>query len=654
MIRLEALDLDTIEITAETRLGDAWGPYQAAIKAAGARNKKLPSGRWQTTAPVERATEIESNLRSLGFAISIGPGLAACRDQERVRVDLVRDEEADRERFVENLEETSGLRLFDYQRQGVRWLAPRSRALLLDEMGVGKTLQVLAALPEGAATIVVCPAAVKAVWRRELTRFRPEFDVEVLRGRGSFRWPQPGEVVILNFELLPEIVPEGCPSGVVLVADEAHAFKSFKAKRTQVFRALGAAVRARAGRTWLLTGTPLTNKPPDLWGVLQAAGLATDTFGSWPYFAELFGGYQEVVDHRGTKVWFWGKPRGDEVAGRLRAVSLRRHKADVLPELPAKTREILTETELGAKDRKALDRVWDEIRKAGLAEDEETGKKKLPTFEGMSEARAILARAKLPLLEAIVESHEEANEPLVVFSAHKAPVEAIGSRPGWGLLTGDVSAEKRAELVLAFQAGQLKGLACTIQAAGVGLTMTAASHVVFVDLDWTPALNVQAEDRLHRIGQQNSVLVTVLSIDHPLEARILELCSWKAKVFEATVGASASYKVTLPTEAELEAKKARKPRSAATEVERWAERACLTLSGLDPDGAAEKNDVGWNRVDGGFGHRLAERLSAGRGLSDGQWGALIRMVGKYHRQIGRKPEEEPTSDFANEEGGLSW
>lgn len=901
MIRLEALDEKTIEIRPEVRLGTSWGPYQAAIKAAGARNRKV-DGVWQTTAPIENASEIEMAVRHLGLPVSIGPGLAACRDaNEDPSAGL-----SDGETFVAELEAASGIKLFDYQRQGVSWLRGKSRGLLLDEMGCvdgeakvrinragksfeitleqlffrfngrrdvayqhgrawdpkipttiralcdgvfrqhpikavldkgvrpvlrivtdggkslrvtadhevcvrsgefcradelrpgdevltngrlacrrcgssagvvvdpykrfrgfcrkciyrhlrkkptwkggrsidvmeqflgrpigrdevihhkrgktnnsidnlvlttvsehaahhgrqggfvrldgarsakggfvcfvpkvdrvasvepdgvarvydvvcedphrnfvangivihncGKTLQVLAAVPEGVRMIVVCPAAVKAVWAREAARFRPELDVSVCKGRGSFRWPEPGEIVILNFELLPEIVPEGCPRDLVLVSDESHAFKSFKAIRTQRFRALGKAVRERGGKTWLLTGTPLTNRPPDLWGVLQAAGLAEATFGSWPFFAECFGGYQQYVTAT-QKVWVWGTPRSEEVAGRLRAVSLRRHKADVLTDLPAKRYEVLTETELRARDRKALDRVWAEIEAAGLGADEETGKKKLPAFERMSEARAIIARAKLPLLDAIVEAHEDAQEPLVVFSAHKAPVEEIGRRPGWGLLTGDVSAEERAVLVNDFQIGKLKGLACTIQAAGVGLTMTAASHVVFVDLDWTPALNAQAEDRLHRIGQTQPVLVTVLSIDHPLEARIIELCTWKKGIFEATVGASSSYRATVPTAEEVakrdEEKKTRKPRPPEGPVETWAAAALSTLSGMDPDDAKEQNTAGWNRIDGPFGHRLSAQLW--RGLSDGQWAAAIRMCKKYHRQVGRCPEEQ--------------
>lgn len=634
MIRLEALDEATIEVVAEVRLGDSWGPFQAAIKSAGARNRKLPSGQWQTTAPIEKASEIEAALRHLGFQVSIDPGLAACRDQEEDPSAGL----AEREALISEIEAATGMRLFDFQREGVRWLATKTRGLLLDQMGVGKTPQALMALPEGARTIVVCPAAVKAVWLREAGRFRPELETFVCKGRGSFRWPQPGEIVILNYELLPEVIPEGCPEGVVLIADEIHYCKSFQAKRTGRFRALGKAVRSCGGRTWGLTGTPLTNRPPDLWGVLQAVGLAEATFGTWPFFAECFGGYQVYVT-ADRKVWEWGQPRGQEVAGRLRAVSLRRHKVDVLTELPPKRYEILTETDLAAKDRKALDRVWAELEKAGLGPDEESGKKLLPTFEGMSEARAILARAKLPLLEAIVDSHEEAGEPLVVWSAHRAPVEAIGKRPGWGLLTGDVSLVERASLVERFQAGALLGLACTIQAAGVGLTMTRACREVFVDLDWTPAANEQAEDRLHRISQANAVLVTILTIDHPLEKRILDLCAWKRGIFEETVGASASYRAKVSTTAETKARDAKKaerrPRPPESDVELWAAAALSTLSGMDPDGAREKNAVGWNRIDGPFGHKLASQLW--RGLSESQWKAAIRMCRKYWRQVGPMP-----------------
>lgn len=622
-----ALRLDGPDVVCEPlcRLGTAWGAYQAAVKVGGARNVKGPGG-WRTLAPLSRVREVEAALRHAGFEVRV---------EFEVSVETAATD--DSPPSIEDVEAASGLTLFPFQRDGVRFLRARDRALLLDEMGTGKTVQALAALPEGAPCLVVCPASLKAVWRRELSRIRGEYECGVLQGRGSFRWPYPGEVVVTNYDVLPDEFRAPAENTVV-VADEAHALKSYKAARTRRFRALAEAARNLGGRTWLLTGTPLTNRPPDLWGVLQAAGLARHAFGSWDNFAKVFGGAKTQVARR---VWayVWGKPDGERAAGCLRAVSLRREKRDVLAQLPPKTREVLTETELRARDRKALDAVVVAIDAAGIGDEtDEEGRRaraKLPHFEGMSEARRLLADAKAPLLASIVESHEDADEPLVVFSAHVKPMLDLGAREGWASIVGETPLAERDRVVQDFQAGRLRGVACTIQAAGVGLTLTRASHVVFLDLDWTPALNAQAEDRLHRIGQGRPVLVTVLAVDHPLERRVLDLCGWKERVAAETVSASARYS---PQAVPETAPKPKPRRGPATPQEAWAARALALLTAWDPDRAREENAVGWNRLDGAFGARLAAEV--GRGLTDGQWAAVVRMCRKYHRQVGACPEGE--------------
>jgi len=113
----------------------------------------------------------------------------------------------------------------------------------------------------------------------------------------------------------------------------------------------------------------------------------------------------------------------------------------------------------------------------------------------------------------------------------------LGKRPGWGCIAGDVAANERRSLEHDFEAGRLKGLAATIGAGGVALTLVRASHALFVDLDWRPALNVQAEDRLVRVGQTaNSVLIKRLLLDHPLDRHVMEVLAKKMRVIAAAVG----------------------------------------------------------------------------------------------------------------------
>src|SRR5262249_3326827 len=158
-----------------------------------------------------------------------------------------------------------------------------------------------------------------------------------------------------------------------------------------------------------------------------------------------------------------------------------------------------------------LDGLWEEY--ADLLEANE-----LPPFEKFSEARAKLAQSRIRAMLEVVGQFEQHGEPLVVFSAHRGPVGALADRAGWEVITGDTEPPRRREIVEAFQAGRLKGIALTIRAGGTGLTLTRASTALFVDLDWTPANNLQAEDRLCRIGQEaGHVRIIQMVSDHPLD-----------------------------------------------------------------------------------------------------------------------------------------
>ena len=131
----------------------------------------------------------------------------------------------------------------------------------------------------------------------------------------------------------------------------------------------------------------------------------------------------------------------------------------------------------------------------------------------------------------LAEELEQAGEPVVVFSAHRDPVEAFGSKQGWDCITGSVSHKRRGEIVDRFQKGALRGVALTIGAGREGINLFRSSHMIFVDLDWTPAHNIQAEDRIHRIGQKRACMYTVMVIDHSLEYRLGSILYRKEELF---------------------------------------------------------------------------------------------------------------------------
>lgn len=419
--------------------------------------------------------------------------------------------------------------LYEYQRVGVEFLALHDRALLADEQGTGKTIQTLVALPANARVLVVCPASLKYNWRDEFNKWRPEYKVTIAVGRDGFSVPNEGEVVIINYDILPDW-EDGIPvaykallSQVHLVADEAHQVKNYKSKRSKKINAISAACKA----VWFLTGTPLMNRPQDLFGMLSAGNM--NVFGSWTKFTNLFGGYQDKWGG-----WHFQEP-SPEVPERLRRIMLRRLKSEVLKDLPPKQEKIVEVNDLGARFRSSLDKHWDAW----------SSKNELPPFEEFSGVRAELAKARIPAMMELVESYEDSETPLVVFSAHKAPVQELGKREGWAAITGETPPEERRNIVAKFQGGGLNGVALTIAAGGVGLTLTRASDVLFVDLDWTPAMNLQAVDRLHRIGAKGeAILITYLQSSHPLDQHVQNLIRQKMHIIEKAINETASYQVT--------------------------------------------------------------------------------------------------------------
>ena len=423
---------------------------------------------------------------------------------------------------------------YTYQLDGVKFLSSHQRCLLADDMGLGKTLQALMAIEDGGRAIVLCPATLKLNWANEVRKWRSDLSPVVCKGRKGFKLPAKNEVVIINYEILPtEMTPtsqwgddsENVPQAwrdvlaqTTLIADEAHLCKSHKAirsKRTKVLSNL-------CKNSWAMTGTPLLSKGFDLWGVVSTFGMGRTIFGGFKGFIRDMNAYQN-----GWGGWEFGTPNPC-VPEKLRRVMLRRTKTEVLTNLPPKTyQDVLVE--VGSKRLLKMSEKMLEAMK-------ENGSNAIPDFSEFSRIRAELATSRISALEEMVESFEEANEPVVVFSAHRAPIEAMAKRDGWAVIMGDTNQSDREDAVQAFQAGMLKGIACTIKAGGVGITLTKASKMIFCDQEWNPALNLQAEDRICRIGQTASNLQYIrLVSDCAMDLHVLKLIDKKKALIEASI-----------------------------------------------------------------------------------------------------------------------
>jgi len=621
-------------------------------------------------APLDKVPTILRKLREAEFPVDVEPGLVRALQEHTAQQWLDLKSAQERATKIDEEYRKIGKSLYPFQRTGTGWLSTRTGALLSDEMGLGKTIQAITALPAGVPVLVVAPAVAKGVWLRELSRWRPQLRVSVLKGRDSFRWPEPGEVLVTNYDILPEVHAKTCPGtlpaekckgcktevnhlgirvkvdghkkscddkgnlldarpcpgcakmlklarpNTVAIVDEAHALKSGKARRTLRWRALSIGIRENDGRVWLLTATPLLNNPSELWNVYNAAGIAEEAFGSWKGFVQLFEG--KALFYGGYE---WGTPEG-EVAERIRRVALRRMRAEVLPDLPVKThREIVVDI-----DRKSLsecDKYLEEI--GGLDELIALIERDGIKFETMSRVRSALATAKTPALMAMLPDFEDANEPVVVFSAHRFPIDLLKKRKGWRVITGDTKGTERTEIEDQFQRGELKGVGCTIKAGGVAITLTRAHQSIFVDREFTPALNAQAEDRICRIGQDRGCIITILVADHQLDIRLAELVARKQKLITQSVDAARVVETpvtVIDTEQEEAIKQAQEEvrqgrvarRFAESDAEKWAYTNLFTVS-------PSLNDRK-------LVNQLAEEAES-IGLSDAQWKLAIRVCKRY-------------------------
>lgn len=383
-----------------------------------------------------------------------------------------------------------------FQRAGVAYALESRRLFLADEQGLGKTVQALAAIEADAAypAVVVCPASLKLNWRREARHWLPHRSVAVVQGTGG---PLPdAELVIVNYEVVHahrERLAIRRPAALVL--DESHYLKNPGAKRTRAVRRLAEGLPEGALRM-ALTGTPVMNHPDELIAQLRILGRLEE-FGSGARFKRRFqgAGAEERIHWHLRRTCF-----------------VRRLKQDVLPQLPAKDQVVVpvgldNEREYRLAERDVV--AWLQEQPLDLSELQAKVASTLRAerLAQLNTLRALAARGKLGAALSWIEDFLASEEPLVVFAGHRAVQEAIIARfPGALHLVGADSTDARDAAVAAFQdptGPQL--LVCSTRVGGQGITLTRASNVAFLDLEWSPAMHDQAEDRCHRIGQEDAV-----------------------------------------------------------------------------------------------------------------------------------------------------
>jgi hypothetical protein len=428
--------------------------------------------------------------------------------------------------------------LRDYQAEGYRWLARLAHwgagACLADDMGLGKTVQALALILSRAhkgPTLVLAPTSVCGNWIDEAERFAPTLQPRRFGpgDRGAMlKEAGPFDLIVCSYGLLQT---EGERlAGVqweTIVADEAQAFKNAATKRSQ------AIMRLRAGFRMITTGTPIENHLGELWNLFRF--INPGLLGSLERFNQRFAIPIELQKDQGAR---------QRLRQLLRPFILRRLKSEVLSELPPRT-EITLQLELSdgemalyeAMRRQAIDR---------LEENAETnpGQQRMQLLAEIMRLRRAcchprlalpdsdLPSAKLEAFSEIVEELLDNRHKALVFSQFvdhlrliRAHLDARGIR--YQYLDGSTPEPHRRAAVAAFQAGEGELFLISLRAGGAGLNLTAADYVIHMDPWWNPAVEDQASDRAHRIGQERPVTVYRLVAKDTIEERILKLHSAK-------------------------------------------------------------------------------------------------------------------------------
>lgn len=446
--------------------------------------------------------------------------------------------------------------LYPFQKAGVAYAIKNKKTLIADEMGLGKTVQSIAWLQakQFFPALIVCPASLKLNWQKEFNFWLPGRKTAVISGTGSNGADvmEYADVTIINYDILTGRLEQLQKIGFkAIVLDESHYIKNSKAQRTKAALELRKGIEHRL----LLTGTPVLNRPLELITPLTFLNKLEVLGGFWSFVKRYCNAKRTA--------WGWdmsGASNLKELNEKLRQTCMvRRRKQDVLTELPDKQRAFIPveiDNRVLYEDAEKNFAFWlEEIKGKKLGENVPDGTVLETTWLTGPNARAqqasypeklvqieilkqLAAKGKLAAVKEWITDFLETGEKLVVFAHHKEIIADLANSfpvDSRVVLIGDTSMVNRQTAVERFQNDEkIRLFIGSTKAAGVGLTLTKASNVAFVELGWTPADHDQAEDRCHRIGQKDAVTAWYFIANGTIEETIQQLILSKRAVVNTT------------------------------------------------------------------------------------------------------------------------
>lgn len=519
---------------------DSWTPAERTLEEA------LKIWKWETT---------PNTLRAMKEALEQAEHLRKASKAEDAVLDI----------------HGLGGELMPFQKAGVKYALATRRCFIADEMGLGKTVQALAAIHAAQAypAVIVCPAFLKLNWQKEAQKWLPGKKVVILEGKKVDRAHgyllDYGDIFIINYDILGNwdaeakdmkpgswagALAERKPAAVVF--DESHYCKNPGTEKKPVHRTRAAKVLAKSAKQMalLLTGTPIVNRPAELVSQLDILGMLN-----------VFGGryrFERKYCDASNNGFGWdaaGAAESNvlvELNDLLRTTCyVRREKKDVLKELPAKVRSeqrVEPDPKVMVEYRRAeadvISFLSDKARTIAeeLGEDADSAAveaamraQSAEQLVRMNALKRLAAKATIPAaLKWSQDFLESTGKKLVVWAHHRDVVEELADKLNAPYILGGMDPQRKEDIVTRFQTDpDLKVLVCGIKAAGVGITLTAASDCVFVELAWTPGDHDQAEDRNHRIGQEDSVTGWYMIPEDTIYEDIYELIAQKRVVCDS-------------------------------------------------------------------------------------------------------------------------
>ena len=530
------------------------------------------------------------------------------------------------------------LEYLPYQKAGIEYALGRKSVLLADEMGLGKTIQAIGVInqkPEVKSVIIVAPKTLLLNWKNECNKWLVNKQLTIAVVHKEYT---DADIIITNYESLQKFEKQLDRKFDVVILDEAHYIKNEKRIRSKAAKKLQAKMIQMR-----LTGTPILNRPVELWNIVN--DLDPKNFGNFWKFAQRY-----CNAHRGEFGWdFKGASNLEELQMRLReTVMVRRLKCEVLKDLPAKIRQAVEievtkeQTVMIAKEAELKIKYQMLFEPADFAE--------------LSILKHKLGISKVPSVVEFVKEGLDSDETKKVFipAHHKDVVRLLEEQLkqyGVVTLTGDTKEADRQVNVDKFQSDPTTRVFIgTIKAAGFGITLTAANWVVFAEMDEVPGNMNQAEDRCHRIGQKDSVLVQHLVLEGSYDSKNINSLFEKQQIIDKAldiekeqekVEIAETVVLKQPDSTQKTTVKIKQPTNVSipkftTKKTVALQDALKLLAGEDVDGAMELNGVGFNKIDSAFGRSLARQHT----LTDVQLAAAYKMIKKYHRQLPQELFEE--------------